>query len=129
MKRFIWIHFILIVFFVQSAFSQNDTTDRPLVATDTLLTDIGLFSSDSLLHLSLLFDINEYIRKKPKDEYLNALGEFVAKKPDLYRVINDFPYLNEKSKKSMLRYLDEFYAGINTNNTIIRNFLNECSSF
>ena len=73
MKIVIWIQFILIVFFVLPAFSQNDTIDNPFAAVDTLRHDFGLFANDDILHLSLRFDIREYIRKKPKDEYLNAI--------------------------------------------------------
>jgi hypothetical protein len=73
MKKFIWIQFILIAFFVQPILSQNDTIDSPLAVFDTLSKDFGLFSSDDLLHLALRFDLKEYMRKKPKTEYLNAI--------------------------------------------------------
>lgn len=73
MKRVIWIQFILVLFLVLPAFSQNDTIDSPLAAVDTLRHDFGLFANDDILHLSLRFDIREYIRKKPKDEYLKAI--------------------------------------------------------
>jgi hypothetical protein len=73
MKKFIWIQFILIAFYVQPLFSQNDTLDTPLAVFDTLRQDFGLFASDDILHLSLKFDIKEYMRKKPKIEYLNAI--------------------------------------------------------
>jgi hypothetical protein len=66
---------------------------------------------------------------RPVDEYVKTLKEFVDKKPDFYKLINDFPYLNEKTKKSMVSYLEEFYSGIDKRNTIIQNFLNECSNF
>lgn len=66
---------------------------------------------------------------RTEDEYLNALKEFVDKKSDFYRVIYDCPYLTEKSKKSMISYLDEFYMIIDKRNTIIYNFLNECDKF
>jgi len=73
MKKFIWIQFILPVFFINPAYCQNDTIDSPLAVFDTLRQDFGLFASDDLLHLSLRFDVREYMRKKPKEEYLNAI--------------------------------------------------------
>jgi hypothetical protein len=72
MKKFIWIEFMVIAVFVQPLFSQNDTIENSLTVFDTLSQDFGLFASDDLLHLSLRFDVREYMRKKPKDEYLKA---------------------------------------------------------
>ena len=66
---------------------------------------------------------------RSEDEFKNALNEFSAKKSDFYKVINEFPYLGEKAKKSLISYLEEFYDGIENKNSIIRNFLNECSNF
>ncbi len=72
MNKVIWIQLILISFFILPAFSQNDSLDSPLSAVDTLRKDFGLFVGDGLLRLTLRFDIKEYIREKPKDEYMNA---------------------------------------------------------
>ena len=66
---------------------------------------------------------------RTENEYVNTLKEFVDKKPDFYKVIKDFPYLNEKEKQSMVSYLEEFYLGIDKRNTIVQNFLNECGNF
>ena len=66
---------------------------------------------------------------RSEDDFLKALKEFTDKKSEFYRVINEFPYLNEQSKKSMIGYLDEFYNGIDKRNTIIHKFLNECDNF
>ena len=73
MEKFIWIQIILGLFLLIQLFSQNDTIENPLAAVDTLRQDFGLFASDDILHLALRLDIREYIRKKPKDEYLNAI--------------------------------------------------------
>lgn len=60
------------------------------------------------------------------EEILNALKEFVAKKEQFYKVINDFPYLSERTKKEMTRYIDQFYAEIDKNNSIVYNFKKNC---
>jgi hypothetical protein len=54
-------------------YSQEEVTDHPLAAVDTLQHDFGLFSKEDILRLTLRFDITTYKRKKPKEEYLNAL--------------------------------------------------------
>ena len=82
MNKVIWIQFILITFFILPAFSQNDTLDSPLAAVDTLRHDFGLFVRDDLLRLTLRFDIKEYIRKKPKDEYMNAILTYYLNEND-----------------------------------------------
>ena len=82
MNKVVWIQFILITFFILPAFSQNDTLDSPLSAVDTLRHDFGLFVKDDLLRLTLRFDIKEYIRKKPKDEYMNATLTYYVNEND-----------------------------------------------
>jgi hypothetical protein len=61
-------------------------------------------------------------------EFQNALKEFSDKKEAFYGVINEFPYLSEKSKNEMIDYLDTFYADL-TGGHLIMNFLNECQKF
>jgi hypothetical protein len=73
MKRLIWIHIALAVYFTLPAYSQNDTIDSPDAVIDTLQADFGLFTSDEILNLSLRFDITEYMKEKPRDEYLKAV--------------------------------------------------------
>ena len=82
MNKVIWIQLILITFFALPALSQNDTLENPLAAVDTLRHDFGLFVRDDLLHLTLRFDIKEYIRKKPKDEYMNAILTYYLNEND-----------------------------------------------
>ena len=60
------------------------------------------------------------------DYYTNAIREFADKKEDFYRVIREFKYLDEKTKKNMIKYLDEFYSGFDKQNSIVSNFLREC---
>jgi hypothetical protein len=73
MAKFIFVFTALAGLFVLPAFSQNDTIVNPLDVVDTLNNDFGLFTSDEILNLSLRFDLTNYKRKKPKEEYMNAL--------------------------------------------------------
>lgn len=62
-----------------------------------------------------------------KDVYLRELDEFAAKKAEFYKVINDFPYLNQYAKKDMTRYLDEFFDQLaGKRELIIYTFMNSC---
>lgn len=58
--------------------------------------------------------------------FLNAIKEFSDKKDEFYKVIEDFPYLNDRSKRSMIDYLNGFYNGFDRNNNIIYGFLKTC---
>lgn len=60
--------------------------------------------------------------------YTSAIREFADKKEAFYKVIRDFKYLDERTKKDMIKYLDEFYSGFNKQNTIISDFLRECKT-
>lgn len=73
LRKFIFIQLLLTLFFVKPVYSQNDTVTNPLDVVDTINQDFGLFSKDEILNLSLRFDMTQYTRKKPKDEYLNAI--------------------------------------------------------
>jgi hypothetical protein len=73
MKRLLFIQLILVVFFVNPASSQEADTDSTQAIVDTLNNDFGLFTNEDILHLALRFDLKEYTRKKPKEEYLKAI--------------------------------------------------------
>jgi len=64
---------ILTVLLVLPAYGQNDSIDSPYAIADTLQKDFGLFTREDILELSLRFDLTQFTRKKPKDEYLNAI--------------------------------------------------------
>ena len=70
------------LYFVFPVFSQSDTIVNPLDAVDTLNQDFGLFTKDEILNLTLRFDITNYMRKKPKDEYLKAILTYHISKED-----------------------------------------------
>ena len=73
MKKIILIQTVLTLLFVLPAFSQRDTIVNQLDVVDTLNQDFGMFTKDDILNLSLRFDMTHYTRKKPKDEYLDAI--------------------------------------------------------
>ena len=66
---------------------------------------------------------------RSEEVYLNALKEFANKKESFYKVIREFPYLDERTKKDMIRYLDEFYSGFDKKTSIVYNLLNQCKNF
>jgi hypothetical protein len=73
MRKTIYTHLVIALLFACQLRGQDTVTDSTLAVTDTLFNDFGLFTSDDILRLSLRFDIGEYMRKKPKEEYLKAL--------------------------------------------------------
>jgi hypothetical protein len=102
---------ILLVLYVSGflpARSQDVNTEF-YSASDTL-EDFGLFSSDEILGLSLRFDITNYLRNKPKDEYLDAV---------LTYHINDKDSVN---KEIRLKSRGEFRNGYCSFPPILLNF-------
>jgi hypothetical protein len=66
---------------------------------------------------------------RSEEVYLNAVREFAGKKESFYRVIREFPFLDERSKKEMIKYLDEFYYMFDKRNTVVYNLLHDCKNF
>jgi hypothetical protein len=66
---------------------------------------------------------------RSEDTFINALREFTDKKDEFYKVINEFPLLNEKTKKNMVQYLDSFYSGFDNRNSIVLDILGGCKNF
>jgi len=64
---------MLVIISILPVTGQDESSDSSLAAIDTLTQDFGLFKNDEILNLSLRFDLTEYMRKKPKDEYLKAI--------------------------------------------------------
>ncbi|MFN8135557.1 MAG: hypothetical protein U0Z17_10145 [Bacteroidales bacterium] len=73
MRKLILIQVAIALISVLPAFGQSDTIPNPLEVVDTLNQDFGLFTNDEILHLTLRFNMTQYTRKKPKDEYLDAI--------------------------------------------------------
>jgi hypothetical protein len=64
---------VLIFLTIVPVLGQDYTADSTFDAIDTLRQDFGIFDSKELLHIALRFDISEYIRKRPRDHYIDAL--------------------------------------------------------
>lgn len=60
--------------------------------------------------------------------FMDALQEFPAKKDAFYNVIREFQYLDERAKKDMIRYLDEFFSMFDKRNSILYSIKNECKN-
>jgi len=100
MKKFVYFQFALAIFFVSPLFGQSDSIDNPYDAIDTLQDNFGLFENEEILNISLRFDIIEYRRKKPKEEYMKAI---------LTYHINDKDSVNKEIKlKSRGEFRNEF---------------------
>jgi hypothetical protein len=66
---------------------------------------------------------------RTREVFETDLKSFLAKKDKLYSVINDFQYLNEKSKKDIINFLDEFFVRIEKEkslNSLVTEFVNNC---
>jgi hypothetical protein len=66
---------------------------------------------------------------RTKEVYTGDLREFTDKKEKLYAVINDCPYLNQRSKKDITNYMDEFYDQLEkpkSLNNLLEDFLKTC---
>lgn len=119
MKRF-YMQVMLALFIALPGFSQNDHADSTGAVVDTLIQDFGLFKSDEILNLSLRFDLTEYMRKKPKEEYLKAILTYhISDKDSINKEIKlrsrgiarnnicNFPPISLNFKKSDLITSDE----------------------
>jgi hypothetical protein len=112
MKRILLLQAFLAFILVLPASGQKDTIPASLQAADTLDTDFGFFTNDGILNLALRFDTREYMRSKPKEEYLPAiLTYYINDKDSINRTIKlksrgefrnsfcDFPPLRLNFKK------------------------------
>jgi len=63
---------------------------------------------------------------RSREVYTRDLEEFSRKKEELYRVINEFPYLSQSSKKDMIAYIEGFYDLFQGRNNIVDIFLRNC---
>lgn len=67
---------------------------------------------------------------RTREIYESELDYFFKKKPEFYQVINDFPYISEKSKKDIINYLDTFFDRIEgKKELIIYQLKNTCKNF
>lgn len=67
---------------------------------------------------------------RTKEVYQKDLEIFLKKKDEFYRVINEFPYINQKAKKDMTGYLDGFFDKLEGRRDLIIEILtNSCKKF
>jgi hypothetical protein len=66
---------------------------------------------------------------RSKSVYQKELEIFLKKKEEFYRVINEFPYLNQREKKDMTVYLDGFFDQLVGRRNIMDILLNSCKNF
>ena len=57
---------------------------------------------------------------------LPVLELFNRKKSEIYNLISDFEYLEQKERAKILRYFDKFYETLNNDRKIKREFINKC---
>jgi hypothetical protein len=63
---------------------------------------------------------------RSEEVYKNEVKEFAEKKDEFYKLINDFPYLNPRSKEDIINYLNGFFDMFDKHNSIAYNMLNQC---
>ncbi len=67
---------------------------------------------------------------RSKAVFQKDLDLFLAKKDEFYKVINDFPYVNQRVKRDMTDYLDGFFDQLVGNrDRILYNLMNSCKRF
>jgi hypothetical protein len=66
---------------------------------------------------------------RSEDAFKYAVKEFLEKKEQFFKVVNDFPYLSARSKKDIINYLEGFYADFDKRNTIVYKLRSECKNF
>jgi hypothetical protein len=59
-------------------------------------------------------------------EYVYALRDFVAQKVNIYKLISEFPYLKQSSKKDIISFIDQFYLRLDSKYTILSEFRETC---
>jgi len=64
-----------------------------------------------------------------REVYQKALAEFSYHKPEFYKVINDFQYLNQNEKREMTDYLDEFFIQLGGRSHLLDYLVNACKDF
>ena len=67
---------------------------------------------------------------RSEETYKKDLQEFFKKKEEFYKVINEFPYLNQGEKKDMTGYLNGFFDKLEgRRDLILETLMNSCKSF
>jgi hypothetical protein len=63
---------------------------------------------------------------RSEEDFMIALQEFIEKKEEFYRVIQECDLISDKVRKDMIHYLDGFYNLFNDRNAILYQLLKDC---
>jgi hypothetical protein len=69
---------------------------------------------------------------RDQDVFREELNEFLSFKEGFYNIVNEFPYLDQRSKKDITGFLDQFFDRIEnprTLETLLRILTTECKDF
>jgi hypothetical protein len=67
---------------------------------------------------------------RSKEVFQKDLDLFLAKKDEFYKVINDFPHINQREKRDLTDYLDGFFDQlVGDREPILYNLMNNCKKF
>jgi hypothetical protein len=66
---------------------------------------------------------------RSKEVYWKDLAIFIEKKDEIYKVINEFPYLSPKDKKDITGYIDGFYNQLAGRKEILDILTSSCKNF
>ena len=66
---------------------------------------------------------------RDRETFIKALSEFALYKNKFYSIINDFRWLDERSKSDMIYYLDGFFEDLAKPETLARTLSRECLKF
>lgn len=66
---------------------------------------------------------------RDKETFLKRLAEFRANKDSFYRIIKEFPLLDDRSKSDMMYFLDGFFEELQKPDALARTFMSECIRF
>jgi hypothetical protein len=66
---------------------------------------------------------------RSREVFKKDLEIFAEKKDEFYKIVNEFPYLNQKEKRDISRYLDDFFDRFEGRSMLTDIFLNSCKNF
>lgn len=66
---------------------------------------------------------------RSREVYLKRMEIFSEKKDEFYRIVNEFPYLDQRVKKDVSYYLDGFFDRLGKRNMVVEDLLNTCKKF
>ena len=66
---------------------------------------------------------------RDKEIFRERLDEFLQRKNEIYKLIDEFPYINERSKRDIKNYLGGFFRNIEGRNILVNSLLRECLNY